>query len=129
VRDLRGSYLRLQTGEKLSEYIIRQVKARRIFIGCEGGEPLLAPAVEMVGNESFMCSTDFPHEVNAVTCKKELEELVGTRDYRTKMRFCSATPRSFTDLDWTEAGSCANEMVVSSHASGRKLTTAIAISE
>jgi predicted TIM-barrel fold metal-dependent hydrolase len=30
----------------------------------------------MVGNEPFMYSTDFPHEVNAVTCKKELNELI-----------------------------------------------------
>jgi predicted TIM-barrel fold metal-dependent hydrolase len=30
----------------------------------------------MVGNEPFMYSSDFPHEVNAATCKKELAELV-----------------------------------------------------
>jgi len=31
----------------------------------------------MVGSEPFMYSSDFPHEVNAVTCKKELGELTG----------------------------------------------------
>ena len=76
MRDLRGSYLKLQPGEKISDYIIRHVKARRIFVGCEGGEPLLATAVKMVGNDPFMYSSDFPHEVNAATCKKELAELV-----------------------------------------------------
>ena len=30
----------------------------------------------MIGNEPFMYSTDFPHEVNAKTCKKELGELI-----------------------------------------------------
>ena len=30
----------------------------------------------MVGNEPFMYSSDFPHEVNAATCKKELDELI-----------------------------------------------------
>lgn len=76
MRDLRGGYLKLQTGEKVSDYIIRHVKSRRIFIGCEGGEPLLATAVKMVGNEPFMYSTDFPHEVNAEICKRELDELI-----------------------------------------------------
>jgi predicted TIM-barrel fold metal-dependent hydrolase len=76
MRDLRGQYLKLQAGEKISGYIIRHVKARRIFIGCEGGEPLLGTAVKIVGNEPVMYSTDFPHEVNAVTCKKELNELI-----------------------------------------------------
>ena len=76
MRDLRGSYLKLQPGEKVSEYIIRHIKARRIFVGCEGGEPLLATAVQVAGSEPFMYSTDFPHEVNAETCKKELPELI-----------------------------------------------------
>jgi predicted TIM-barrel fold metal-dependent hydrolase len=76
MRDLRGSYLKLQPGEKISDYIVRHVKARRIFVGCEGGEPLIATAVRMVGNQPFMYSTDFPHEVNAATCKKELDELI-----------------------------------------------------
>jgi len=76
MRDLRGSYLKLQSGEKVSDYIIRHVKDRRIFIGCEGGEPLIGKAVQMVGNEPFMYSSDFPHEVNATICKKELDELL-----------------------------------------------------
>ena len=76
MRDLRGQYLKLQAGEKISDYIIRHVKARRIFIGCEGGEPLIATAVKMVGNQPFMYSTDFPHEVNTATCRKELDQLI-----------------------------------------------------
>jgi predicted TIM-barrel fold metal-dependent hydrolase len=75
MRDLRGSYFKLQPGERVSEYIIRHVKAGRIFVGCEGGEPLLAKAVEMTGSEPYMYSSDFPHEVNAATCKHELAEL------------------------------------------------------
>ena len=76
MRDLRGGYFKLQSGEKVSQYIIRQIKARRIFVGCEGGEPLIGKAVQMVGNEPFMYSSDFPHEVNAATCKHELDELI-----------------------------------------------------
>jgi len=46
------------------------------FVGCEGGEPLLATAVKMVGAEPFMYSSDFPHEVNSETCRHELMELI-----------------------------------------------------
>ena len=80
MRDLRGAYLKLQSGEKVSQYIIRHVEAGRIFIGCEGGEPLIGKAVEMIGNQPFMYSTDFPHEVNAATCKHELDELIENKD-------------------------------------------------
>lgn len=76
MRDLRGAYLKLRPGEKVSEYIHRHIKGRRIFVGCEGGEPLLAKAVQMIGSEPFMYSSDFPHEVNAQTCKRELNELI-----------------------------------------------------
>ncbi|MGH7872358.1 MAG: amidohydrolase family protein [Candidatus Binatia bacterium] len=74
--DLRGTYLKLQPAEKVSDYIVRHVKARRIFVGCEGGEPLLATAVKMAGAEPFMYSSDFPHEVNSETCRHELNELI-----------------------------------------------------
>lgn len=80
MRDLRGGYFKLQSGEKVSQYLIRQIHARRIFVGCEGGEPLIGKAVQMVGAEPFMYSSDFPHEVNAATCKHELDELLENRE-------------------------------------------------
>ena len=80
MRDLRGSYLGLQTGEKVSDYIIRHVQGRRIFVGCEGGEPLLAPAVKIAGAEAFMYSSDFPHEVNSETCRRALDALIGNKE-------------------------------------------------
>ena len=100
MRDLRGSYLKLQPGEKVSDYIIRHVKARRIFVGCEGGEPLLATAVKMVGAEPFMYSSDFPHEVNSETCRHELEELIENNDLsdEDKDAILCANARSFYNL-------------------------------
>jgi predicted TIM-barrel fold metal-dependent hydrolase len=80
MRDLRGTYLKLQPGEKVSEYIVRHAKARRIFVGCEGGEPLLATAVKWVGREPFMYSSDFPHEVNSETCRRALAELIDSQE-------------------------------------------------
>ena len=80
MRDLRGGYLKLEDREKVSDYIIRHVRARRIFVGCEGGEPLLAAAVRMIGPEPFMYSSDFPHEVNSETCRHELDELIENKE-------------------------------------------------
>ena len=47
----------------------------RIFVGCEGEELSIAEAVRITGNKPYVFSTDYPHEVDAQTCKHELEEL------------------------------------------------------
>jgi predicted TIM-barrel fold metal-dependent hydrolase len=82
---LEGSYkaftpylpkLDLHSGESVSSYIMRHVKAGRIFVGVEGEEPDLAHAVRTLGAEAFVFSTDFPHEVNVATCRHEVEEIL-----------------------------------------------------
>lgn len=40
----------------------------------------------MVGSESLMYSSDFPHEVNAETCKRELLELFENKDLSEKAK-------------------------------------------
>jgi predicted TIM-barrel fold metal-dependent hydrolase len=35
----------------------------------------IAEAVRVTGNKPYVFSTDYPHEVDAQTCKHELEEL------------------------------------------------------
>lgn len=62
--------------EKVSAYIQKHIDAGRLFIGCEGSEPLIGKAVQMVGARPFMFSSDFPHEVNNHFCKEEIEELL-----------------------------------------------------
>ncbi len=74
--DLRGQLFQRRSGEKVSDYIIRQAKAGRIFIGCEGEEPILPYAVKVIGNEPWVYSSDFPHEVNNETCKHDIEEIL-----------------------------------------------------
>ncbi|MCE2466039.1 MAG: amidohydrolase [Dehalococcoidia bacterium] len=61
--------------ESIADYIRKHVKARRIFIGCEGHEPTLAHAVAEVGNEPFFFSSDFPHEVDEKFCRHEISEI------------------------------------------------------
>jgi predicted TIM-barrel fold metal-dependent hydrolase len=73
--DPRRAFLQLPTGEKVSDYIIRHIKAGRLFVGCEGTEPGLADAIRVVGNEPFIFSSDFPHEVNTEYCRHEIEEI------------------------------------------------------
>lgn len=78
--DPRGELLRLRDGESVSEYLVRQIKAGRVFVGVEGDEPALGWAVRKYGNEAFVFSSDYPHEVNLDTCQHEIEELLENGD-------------------------------------------------
>ena len=44
-------------------------------MGIEGGESDLAYAIKVAGEQAFMFSSDFPHEVNVQTVRKEIGEL------------------------------------------------------
>ncbi len=74
--NLRGKLVHFEPGQMVSDYIIKQIKAGRIFIGCEGEEPILPYAVSIIGNEPFVYASDFPHEVNNETCKHDIEEIL-----------------------------------------------------
>jgi uncharacterized protein len=71
----RGELLRLPEGENLADYIRGLVRAGRLVVGIEGGESDLAYAIEVAGEHAFMFSSDFPHEVNVQTVRKEISEL------------------------------------------------------
>jgi len=60
---------------KVSDYIRQHVREGRLFVGCEGDEPSLVHAAQMIGAEAFIFSSDFPHEVNNEICKEEIREL------------------------------------------------------
>ena len=78
--DPGGEYLQLRDGENVAQYIIRQMHEGRIFIGCEGGEFALPYAVKVCGNEAFMYSSDFPHEVNRETVRHEINEVLNSSE-------------------------------------------------
>jgi uncharacterized protein len=80
--DPRGELLQLPKGERVSDYVRRQIKEGRIFVGCEGEEPDLAYAVKRVGAEPFLFSSDFPHEVNAEMCMHEMHEILESEELR-----------------------------------------------
>ena len=71
----RGELLRLPEGQTVGDYIRGLIQAGRLVVGIEGGETDLAYAIKVAGNEAFMFSSDFPHEVNVQTVRKEIREL------------------------------------------------------
>jgi predicted TIM-barrel fold metal-dependent hydrolase len=71
----RGELLQLPEGQTVADYIRGLVKAGRLVVGIEGGETDLAYAIKVAGEQAFMFSSDFPHEVNTQTVKKEIREL------------------------------------------------------
>jgi predicted TIM-barrel fold metal-dependent hydrolase len=73
--DPRRRFLKLGKNDKIIDYILRHIDEGRIFVGCEGEELTIAEAVRIAGNKPFVFSTDYPHEVDAETCKHELQEL------------------------------------------------------
>jgi predicted TIM-barrel fold metal-dependent hydrolase len=102
--DPRGEFVKLRDGERVSGYIKRKIDEGQIFVGCEGEEPALAYAVKEVGENAFIFSSDYPHEVSPTTCKHEIEELLeseelsqGARDailFRNAQRFYGLAPSS-----------------------------------
>jgi predicted TIM-barrel fold metal-dependent hydrolase len=67
--------MRLRDGESVEELIMRHIREGRIFIGCEGEELTLPYAVKIAGYAPFMYSSDFPHEVNLESCRRDIVEL------------------------------------------------------
>jgi predicted TIM-barrel fold metal-dependent hydrolase len=61
--------------ESVCAYIRKHVAAGRLYVGCEGDEPMLPQAARQVGSGAFLFSSDFPHEVNNDICRQEIAEL------------------------------------------------------
>lgn len=78
--DPRKLSIQLKKGESVADYIRRQVKAGRLFIGCEGDEPALGLGAKLAGAGAWVYSSDYPHEVTPQSCKREIEELLERED-------------------------------------------------
>jgi uncharacterized protein len=71
----RGELLQLPEGQTVAAYICALVQAGRLVVGIEGGETDLPYAIHVAGERAFMFSSDFPHEVNTQTVRREIHEL------------------------------------------------------
>jgi len=68
-------------GEKASDYLRRQIREGRIFVGFDVDDDGLGFAVQKAGRDAFIFGSDFPHEVfNAQKCRKEIDELLNRPD-------------------------------------------------
>lgn len=70
----------LREDQRPDAYIIRQIHEGRFFIGCETEELTMPFALKVVGNQPFIYSSDFPHEVTNLSCKHDIEGLVESED-------------------------------------------------
>ncbi|HVB04764.1 MAG TPA: amidohydrolase family protein [Acidimicrobiales bacterium] len=65
----------LREEQRPDRYIIEQIEAGRLFIGCETEELTMPFALKIVGNKPFLYSSDFPHEVTNDSCRHDIGEL------------------------------------------------------
>jgi uncharacterized protein len=68
-------------GEKASDYLRRQIREGRMYVGFDVDDAGLGFAVQKAGREAFVFGSDFPHEVfNAEKCRREIDELLSRSD-------------------------------------------------
>jgi|SRR5579875_3223780 predicted TIM-barrel fold metal-dependent hydrolase len=66
----------LREDQRPDHYIIQQIREGRLYVGCETEELTMPFALKVVGNEPFIYSSDFPHEVTNESCKHDIGELL-----------------------------------------------------
>ena len=59
----------------MRDYVIRLLRDQRISVGMEGDEHDLPYALESIGHQPFMFSSDFPHEVNADLVSQQIQNV------------------------------------------------------
>jgi uncharacterized protein len=67
-------------GEDPSEYIKKQIRDGRFYLGVETEELTMPFAIKTVGNQAFLYSSDFPHEVTNESCKHDIGELLESQE-------------------------------------------------
>jgi predicted TIM-barrel fold metal-dependent hydrolase len=79
----RGELLQLPQGQTVADYVRGLVRDGRVVVGIEGGESELPYAIKVAGEQAFVFSSDFPHEVNTHTVQKEIHELEENEEIST----------------------------------------------
>jgi predicted TIM-barrel fold metal-dependent hydrolase len=74
----------LREDQRPDRYVIEQIEAGRLFIGCETEELTMPFALKIVGNKPFLYSSDFPHEVTNDSCRHDIGELNESEDLSTE---------------------------------------------
>ena len=63
-----------------ADYIKKLIEDGRLYLGIETEELTMPFAIKTVGNRPFFYSSDFPHEVTNESCKRDIEELMGSNE-------------------------------------------------
>src|SRR5258706_131364 len=67
--------------ESASDYLRRQIREGRMYVGFDVDDAGLGFAVQKAGREAFLFGSDFPHEVfNAEKCRHEIDALLARSD-------------------------------------------------
>lgn len=70
-----------KAGEKASDYLRRQIRDGRFYVGFDVDDAGLGFAVQKAGRDGFIFGSDYPHEVfNAEKCRHEIDELLARGD-------------------------------------------------
>ena len=88
-------------GEKASDYLRRQMREGRMFVGFDVDDDGLGFAVQKAGPDAFVFGSDFPHEVfNAEKCRGEIDQLLARNDLSVtdKEAVLSGNARRFYSL-------------------------------
>jgi len=91
-----------KAGEKASDYMRRQMRDGRMYVGFDVDDKGLGFAVEKAGREAFVFGSDFPHEVfNAEKCRHEIDQLLARGDLNDadKAAVLGGNARRFYGLD------------------------------
>ncbi|MGZ8453298.1 MAG: amidohydrolase family protein, partial [Candidatus Binatia bacterium] len=67
--------------KKASDYLRRQMRDGRIYVGFDVDDDGLGFAVQKAGRDAVVFGSDFPHEVfNAEKCRHEIDQLLARGD-------------------------------------------------
>ncbi len=96
----------LAENQRPDEYIRQQIVEGRFFIGCETEELTMPFALRTVGNQPFIYSSDYPHEVTDESCRHDIGELLESDDLDTedKMAILARNAERFYRFDTQRRG-------------------------
>jgi predicted TIM-barrel fold metal-dependent hydrolase len=102
---LAGRMDRSFLGRKRPEYVggvkslpSSYLRGGNVYFSIDPGEPALAPALEMLGEDTLFFASDFPHEVNAEGCRAEIDELMEALPAGHRKKVFTENPRRFYKL-------------------------------
>ena len=84
---------RSYAGRKHPEYVggvarrpSTYVAGGNLYLNAEPSEPLLPHVMEMIGTDTLLFTSDFPHEVNLAICRAEIDAVLRRPDFSDELK-------------------------------------------